>query len=189
MPETMEDLSEHVIAGGAVSGPSPAAEAFDPPPGDTEFDLMQGDVDFDTLDLETLAEIFENAPAPTAPSASVAMLVGLPDEENETVVEPPVPKRARAAPASWPPTVVPALTPATLVEVSSPRATVTDPQREAKRERRRLAIERWKLKRKKRVWRKGPTHKTRTEAAGARERIKGRFAPSTRGFFSVTELA
>ena len=63
-----------------------------------------------------------------------------------------------------------------------------DDTKALKRERRRRAIERWKAKRERRNWKKGPMHQTRTAAAGARQRVNGRFVASTSGFFSATEF-
>merc|ERR1711918_202895 len=40
------------------------------------------------------------------------------------------------------------------------------------------------LKRERRHWKKGPMHQTRPAAAGARQRVNGRFVASTSGFFS-----
>jgi len=84
--------------------------------------------------------------------------------------------------------VVPVATAALVAPVAAATA-LKGPQLEAKRERRRLAIEKWKAKRDRRNWKKVPMHKTRTAAAGSRERAHGRFVQSTRGFFSVTDFA
>jgi len=223
----MEDtLKKDANAGGA------AVRA----PAEEEFEFLMGDgLDFDSLDLEALANIFEDAEAPASTAkctVNAAVLVALPDDDVVEIVEKPakVAKRAAApvvpvapvAPAPpapvvpvarAPPAPVVAVTPArddgawvapavgsapaaaivprpacpVLVPVVS--AATTDARREVTRENRRRAIERWKAKRERRNWKKGPMHKTRTAAAGSRERVNGRFVPSTRGFFSVTDFA
>lgn len=168
----------------------------EPPPEEFDF-LAEGGLDFDSIDLETLSQMLEDAPANASSARTMGTaligetddLMALPDLSCAPV--PAVDKpRPRVDVAVAPAVVIPdnaAVTVAPAVVI--PNAPVSqDSELEAKRERRRRAIERYKVKRERRNWKKTPMHKTRTLAAGARERVNGRFVSSTRGFFSVTEF-
>ena len=138
------------------------------PPTDKEFDLLLADGDdFVDLDLEALANIIADCPT------------GLSDmiTTDDDLFNP----SAAVSKAA----VVPSVAEITVTVVPPCSA---DDTKALKRERRRRAIERWKAKRERRNWKKGPMHQTRTAAAGARQRVNGRFVASTSGFFSATEF-
>ena len=138
-----------------------------PPPTDKEFDLLLADGDdFVDLDLEALANIIADCPAGSSDLITT----------DDDLFNPSAAISKAAVPA--------------VVEIAAavgapPSA---DDTKAIKRERRRRAIERWKAKRERRTWKKGPMHQTRTAAAGARQRVNGRFVASTSGFFSATEF-
>ena len=137
------------------------------PPTDKEFDLLLADGDdFVDLDLEALANIIADCPAGSSDLITT----------DDDLFNPSAAISKAAVPA--------------VVEIAAavgapPSA---DDTKAIKRERRRRAIERWKAKRKRRTWKRGPMHQTRTAAAGARQRVNGRFVASTSGFFSATEF-